>query len=138
MANPVDNKRIELTLPADAGLMLVIRLTAAGVIARAGITVDRMDDLKLAVEEACNCLMGQERTPAKLHVCFDITGKGIEMCVEGVYEDDTLVAEAMKGSRVEDELEIEKCILESLVDTVDITLKNGWIACIGMKAAAAQ
>ena len=49
-----------------------------------------------------------------------------------------LIAEALKGTRMEDELEIEKCILGSMVDDVEITLRNGWIAGIGMKAAAAQ
>lgn len=138
MANPVDNKRIELTLPADSGLMLVIRLTTAGVIARAGITVDRMDDLKLAVEEACNCLMGQDRCPDRLHVCFGIGEDSLEMQIRSEYSDETLTAEALKGSRTEDELEIERCILESMVESVDIGLENGWIACIGMKAAKAQ
>ena len=138
MANPGDNKRIELTLPADTGLMLVVRLTAAGVIARAGITVDRMDDLKLAVEEACNCLMSQERRPGRLHIYFELTGEGIEMYAEGLYEDDTLTAEDLRGDRQEDEMEIERCILEALADSVNITVKNGWIALIGMKAAKAQ
>ena len=138
MANPGDNKRIELTLAADAGLMLVVRLTAAGVIAKAGITVDRMDDLKLAVEEACNCLMGQERRPDRLHIYFELTGEGIEMFAEGLYEDDTLTAGGLKGERQEDEMEIERCILEALADSVDITVKNGWIAMIGMKAAKVQ
>ena len=138
MANPVGNKRIELTLPADSALMLVIRLTAAGVIARAGITVDRMDDLKLAVEEACNCLMSQARRPERLHVCFDLAEGKLGMCVEAAYEDETLTAEAMKGDRTEDDIEIERCILESMVDGVEIRLQNGWIAGIGMKAAAAQ
>ena len=138
MANLGENKRIELILPADSGLMLVVRLTAAGVIARAGITVDRMDDLKLAAEEACSCLMGQERRPEKLHIFFDFTDARIEMSAEGLYEDGTLTCEALKGSRTEDELEIERCILESLADSVDITVRNGWIARIGMKAARAQ
>lgn len=138
MANPVENKRIELILPADNGLMLVIRLTAAGVIARGGVTVDRMDDLKMAVEEACNCVLGQERSPEKLHVCFDLGGKTLGMSVEGVYADETLTAEAFRGERREDEVEIEKCILESLVDNADIKIVNGWIACVGMKAAVAQ
>lgn len=138
MANLADNKRIELTIPADNGLMLVIRLTAAGVIARAGITVDRMDDLKLAAEEACNCLMGQERKPEKLHLCFDIADKDVALFVEGLYEDETLSAEPLKGDRTEDDLEIEKCILEALADAVEITIRNGWIAGIGMKAAKAQ
>ena len=52
--------KVELSFPSDKSMMLVLRLTAAGVLARAGLTVDVMDDVKLAVEEACNCLIGQE------------------------------------------------------------------------------
>ena len=57
---------VELKLPARQEMMLVLRLTTAGVIARAGLTVDRMDDVKLAVEEACSCLIGQASSPRRL------------------------------------------------------------------------
>ena len=36
---------VALSIPADASMMLVARLTTAGAIARAGLTVDRMDSL---------------------------------------------------------------------------------------------
>ena len=36
---------VELKLPAEQSMMLVLRLTTAGVVTRAGLTVDRMDDV---------------------------------------------------------------------------------------------
>lgn len=138
MADSVENKRIELHLPADNAMMLVIRLTAAGVITRAGATVDRMDDLKMAVEEACNCLMDQARAPRMLHIAFDLEANGLNIHIEGQYADETLTDSALKGQRLDDDGEIEKCILESLVDSAEITIVNGWIAAIGMKAKVLQ
>ena len=132
MPNPVKTRPIELTLPADKKLLLVIRLTTAGVVARAGVTVDRMDDLKLAVEEACNCLMDQGCAAEKLNICFDLKENGLEIRVS--VEADQLSA----GNKTQDDLEIEKCILESLVENVEFELRNGWIHAICMTTAAAQ
>ena len=57
------NAPVELTVAAEPGMMLVIRLTTAGVVTRAGLTIDAMDNLKIAAEEACSCLIGQENPP---------------------------------------------------------------------------
>ena len=55
---------ISLTVPADKSMMLVIRLTTAGVLARARLTVDAIDDMKMAVEEACTLMISQQCPPA--------------------------------------------------------------------------
>ena len=55
MREIVLKEAVELKVPAEQNMMLVLRLTTAGVVARAGLTVDRMDDVKMAVEEACSC-----------------------------------------------------------------------------------
>lgn len=89
MRNPEENNSIELILPADRNLMLVIRLTAAGVIARAGITVDRMDELKMAVEEACSCLLEQNHPPERLHLKFVCVDDRLEINVAGLDEKST-------------------------------------------------
>lgn len=104
---------VELKLPAQQNMMLVMRLTTAGVIARAGLTVDRINDVKLAVEEACSCLMQaspapkslclrfvEEKACLKIHVCGDCSCGGTAVN--------------------EDELIVVKCILESLVDGVEL------------------
>ena len=80
------NTPVELKVAADPGMMLVIRLTTAGVVTRAGLTIDAMDNLKIATEEACNCLIGQEKPPKRLgltYVCRDgslfISVRGLDM-----------------------------------------------------------
>ena len=120
---------IELILPADSNLMLVIRLAAAGVIARAGVTVDRMDELKMAVEEACSCLMDQMHAPKRLHLQF--------ACQDGMLEIRVVALDAAmrRGDVCEAELDVVRCILESLVDHTEFDVQDGWIASIRMKAA---
>ena len=102
---------VELKLPAQQNMMLVMRLTTAGVIARAGLTVDRINDVKLAVEEACSCLIAAASNPKTLCLRF-FEEEGclkIRICGDCV----------CSGAAVaEDELTVVKCILESLVDGV--------------------
>ena len=132
MRNSAENTPIELTLPADPNLMLVIRLTAAGVIARAGITVDRMDELKMAVEEACNCLMDQDQPPSRIHLRFDFLKDRLEIRATALDEASRM------GNADEAELEVVRCILDALVDQTEFDVQNGWIASICMKATLAR
>ena len=118
---------VELSVVADRSMMLVIRLTAAGVIARAGLTIDAMDSLKMATEEACNCLIAQKNPPERLAVRFAI-------------EDDDLVIQAIAGADEdvqgdvdETELEIVRCILASLADDVAFDVSNGWLRAIELR-----
>ena len=120
---------IELCLPADPELMLVIRLTAAGVIARAGATVDRMDDLKLAVEEACACLMEQVNPPRRLCLRFAAGENRLRLRAEA------LDAARQCGDVDDDALEVMRCILLSLADSASIEVKNGFIAAVELTAA---
>ena len=118
---------VELSVVADRSMMLVIRLTAAGVIARAGLTIDAMDSLKMATEEACNCLIAQKNPPERLAVRFAV-------------EDDDLVIQAIAGADEdvqgdvdETELEIVRCILASLADEVAFDVSNGWLRAIELR-----
>jgi serine/threonine-protein kinase RsbW len=65
---------MELRIPASAEWVRVARLTVAGVAGRMGFTFDEVEDIKLAVAEACNnailhagtnsCPPGAEAAPA--------------------------------------------------------------------------
>jgi serine/threonine-protein kinase RsbW len=44
---------VGLTIPADARWLTVVRLTVSGVAARAGASYEDVDDIKVAVSEAC-------------------------------------------------------------------------------------
>ena len=48
MIDSMQNRTIELSVPAHRDMMLVLRLTTAGVVARAGLGVDRINDVKMA------------------------------------------------------------------------------------------
>lgn len=119
---------VELKLPAQQNMMLVLRLTTAGVIARAGLTVDRMDDVKLAVEEACSCLISAEHAPQRLclRFCEDEQGLKINVCGD---------CQCGGADVKEDELAVVKCILENLVDGVDVCMHGDAIGAIEMRVA---
>jgi serine/threonine-protein kinase RsbW len=46
--------RVEMKIPASAEWVRVVRLATAGVAGRAGFSYDDVEDIKLAVAEACN------------------------------------------------------------------------------------
>ena len=122
---------VELTLPAQQNMMLVLRLTTAGVIARAGLTVDRMDDVKLAVEEACSCLINAENGPERLSLKFSGDEQGLKINVCG---DCNCEGIAMG----EDERTVVQCILESLVDGVKVCMHGENVCAIEMRVALNQ
>lgn len=122
---------VELSVAAEAGMMLVVRLTTAGVVARAGLTVDVMDNLKMATEEACNCLIGQENPPERVALRFE-------------HVDDALVirvcageCEQAQGGVDEAELDVVRCILEALADEVAFEVCGGMIRSVELRTKLA-
>lgn len=53
----VVNMSISLSIPGDTAHLGVLRATAAAVAARARLTIDQLEDVRLAVEEAANSLL---------------------------------------------------------------------------------
>lgn len=113
---------VELRVPAQPQMMLVVRLTTAGVLARSGLTIEAMDDVKMAAEEACNCLIRSCGCPA-LNVVYRVEdgafvlsahaeGCGCEGCVpcEGISDD---------------EVAVMRCVLLSMMDQVELSFDGG-------------
>lgn len=121
---------VELKLPAEQNMMLVLRLTTAGVVARAGLTVDRMDDVKMAVEEACNCLIGGDPAPRRLCLRFAVEENFLKIRICGDGE--------CTGAANADELGVVRCILESLVDGVDVCMHGDVIGAVELRIALDQ
>ena len=114
---------VELKLPAQQNMMLVMRLTTAGVIARAGLTVDRINDVKLAVEEACSCLIQAGPKTLCLRFSEDEQGLLIRICGDC----------ACSGAMAEEELSVVQCILESLVDGVEVRTHGEDVGAISLR-----
>lgn len=48
----MSNRQVKLTFGCDNCMMLVLRMTTVGVLAQASMALDRVDEIKLAVDEA--------------------------------------------------------------------------------------
>lgn len=131
MREIVLKEAVELKVPAEQNMMLVLRLTTAGVVARAGLTVDRMDDVKMAVEEACSCLMDGENPPKCIALRFEDKGDALLISVCGDCDCGSSVIE-------EDEAGVVRCILESLVDGVDVRMHENGIGALELRVALEQ
>jgi serine/threonine-protein kinase RsbW len=53
---------VELDIPAHPAYVAVVRTAAAGLAARADLTLDRIEDLRIAVDEACALLLHRTST----------------------------------------------------------------------------
>ena len=122
------NAPVELTVAADPGMMLVVRLTTAGVVTRAGLTIDAMDNLKIATEEACSCLIGQENPPERISLKYECRDGALVTCVRG------LDMKCDCGEADEAELDVARCILETLVDEVGFDVCDGRIRAVELRS----
>lgn len=57
---------VTLTIPADPGFVHVARTVTSGVASRLEMSYDVVDDLRIAVDEACNRLMSLRRGGSRL------------------------------------------------------------------------
>ena len=60
----------ELRLPADSAYFAVLRTATAGLAARINFTLDDIEDLRIAVDEACAILLPQARPASELECQF--------------------------------------------------------------------
>ena|SRR5438477_5224521 len=66
------SERVEIRVPADVGYVSTLRLTAASLAARCELTIDEIEDLRLAVDEACSLLLPHARPGSMLDVRFEV------------------------------------------------------------------
>ncbi len=96
--------RVKLETPASTQYLHIVRLTAAGAAAEAGLDAEEVDDVKIAVDELCSVAMATSTETASL-------------VLEFVAIDGGLLVEATlpPGSRVEVD-EMGHAILDATVD----------------------
>jgi serine/threonine-protein kinase RsbW len=72
-----------LTVPADGAYLGVLRTAAAGLAARLHFTLDEIEDLRIAVDEACAMLIRLAAPAAALRCRFALDGGqlGVEVTV---------------------------------------------------------
>jgi serine/threonine-protein kinase RsbW len=72
---------VRLTCPARDEFARMVRMTAAALAGRMGMSIDEVDDVRMAVEEAF--LLAKARIPVEALVTFDfeVDGQSLELCV---------------------------------------------------------
>ena len=73
--------RAELRLPADSAYVAVLRMTTAGLGARLDLTLDDIEDLRMAVGEACALLLEVARAGSELHASYVLDDGRISVSV---------------------------------------------------------
>lgn len=84
----VEGDVVLLTVPADGAYLGVLRTAAAGLAARLHFTLDEIEDLRIAVDEACAMLIRLAAPMATLRCRFALTGEelGVEVAVSAAPE----------------------------------------------------
>ncbi|MEU5912495.1 ATP-binding protein [Micromonospora sp. NPDC047527] len=90
-----DDDVVHLTVPADGGYLGVLRTATAGLAARLQFALDEIEDLRIAVDEACAMLLAIATRDAELECRFSVTDDAltVEVTVPTV-RDATLPAES--------------------------------------------
>lgn len=72
---------ISLRVPASPASVAIVRSVAANVVATADVPYESVDDLRLAVAEACNRLLDVYPAATRLRLDARIVGRMIELSV---------------------------------------------------------
>lgn len=130
---PAYDGRVEMKIPASAEWVRVVRLATAGVAGRAGFSYDDVEDIKLAVAEACNnailhCVGSSQNEPKELPlvtIAWELLDDGLRISVSDTGRLEEPLALKPRSSLVENtvleqlpESGLGLLLIESLMDEV--------------------
>ncbi len=72
---------VELRLPADSAYLSVLRTATAGLAARLDFTLDEIEDLRIAVDEACALLLPDSVPGAPMTCTFALADQSLAVTV---------------------------------------------------------
>ena len=80
---PVQDQ-VTIRMPADGAYLSVLRTATAGLAARLDFTLDEIEDLRIAVDEACGMLLAQAAPGADLECDFTLGEDRMGIAVSAV------------------------------------------------------
>ncbi|MFI0792213.1 ATP-binding protein [Micromonospora rubida] len=111
-----DDDVVHLTVPADGGYLGVLRTATAGLAARLQFALDEIEDLRIAVDEACAMLLAIATRDAELECRFAVT-------------DDALTVEVtvptVRGATLPSESSFAWKVLTALTTAASANAANG-------------
>lgn len=118
---------VEVRLPAAGAYLSVLRTATAGLAARLDFTLDEIEDLRIAVDEACAILLQQAVQGSVLSCVFRLVGDALRVTVSAPTTDgraperDTFawtVLSALAG-------EVDSSVAEDRTVTISLHKKRG-------------
>lgn len=86
----VERDFVQIRLPADSAYLSVLRTATAGLAARLDFTLDDIEDLRIAVDEACAMLLHQATPDSDLTCVFELAEGGLRIGVSAPTKDSRL------------------------------------------------
>jgi serine/threonine-protein kinase RsbW len=83
--------RVVLRVPASSAFVAVLRSLAAGLAARCDLTLDEIEDLRIAVDEACALLLPLARAGEELTAEFTLSSGELVVQVHVAARDDAQI-----------------------------------------------
>lgn len=79
---------VDLRVPADPAYLAVVRTATAGLAARLNLTLDEIEDLRIAVDEACSLLLAGRAHPGRtLNASFTVGQGTLSVVIAGPVEE---------------------------------------------------
>ncbi|MDQ2826168.1 MAG: anti-sigma regulatory factor [Actinomycetota bacterium] len=79
---------VRLEVPASPEYLRISRIMAAGVASRVGFTLDEVEDLRIAIDEACFALVGARGRAGTINLRYLLDGDELSVEGEGRFTDD--------------------------------------------------
>jgi serine/threonine-protein kinase RsbW len=109
---PRDGDRVSLTLPASSAYLSVVRTATAALAARQDFTLDDVEDLRIAADEACSLLVADALPGTSLTCDFTLGDEALTLEVTA----------AVAGGRAPDRDSFAWTVLSALAD--DLTART--------------
>ena len=91
---------VELRLPADGAYLSVLRTATAGLAARLDFTLDEIEDLRIAVDEACALLLPDAEPGSAMTCVFALTDHTLAVTVTVPSPPSTPISYTRAGQRL--------------------------------------
>ncbi|WBB79396.1 anti-sigma regulatory factor [Micromonospora sp. WMMD882] len=111
-----DEDVVHLTVPADGGYLSVLRTATAGLAARLQFALDEIEDLRIAVDEACAMLLAIATRDAELQCCFAVTEDALTVQV---------TVPTVRGAKLPAESSFAWKVLTALTTSASATAADG-------------
>ena len=120
-----DTEQIKLTLPINAAYVSAARLTASSVANRLNFDIEEIEDIKVAVSEACTYIIKKYSLSTKrdFKIEFDLSKDYIKI---------SFFIEANDNVEIDKE-EMSILVIQALADTFEVECENGIFKMIILK-----